>query len=247
MKKIVKALLPTSVVARIQTFRERQVTKKFKNLGAQEIFSEIYEKGLWGKSDNPQQPFYSGIGSHDKGVTEIYLDRVTAFLKSLPKTPSVVDLGCGDFSVGAELRKHCDGYVACDIVPKLVEHNKVRFKDLNVDFRVLDLIADPLPAGDVVFIRQVLQHLSNTQIQQLIPKLSPSYTYVILTEHLPKSETFVANLDKSADIDTRIGYESGIVLTKPPFNLKVADEQVLCEAPVGTSNTVIRTTLYRLK
>jgi SAM-dependent methyltransferase len=200
---------------------------------------------LWGKSEDPGQPFYSGSGSHDKNITSVYLEKVWAFLQNFPKAPDVVDLGCGDFSVGSQIRRYCNNYVACDVVPQLIEHNKNKYKDLNVDFRTLNLITDPLPAADIVFIRQVLQHLSNQQILKLIPKLQASYSYLVLTEHLPKSNTFPPNIDKPAGPDIRLPYNSGIVLTKPPFNLQIFDEQLMCEAE--EQNGVIRTTKYMLK
>ncbi len=214
-------------------------------MNTQDIFSEIYQKGLWGKSGDPSQPFYSGSGSHDKSITAVYIEKVGVFLNSYPNKPNVVDLGCGDFSVGSKLRSYCNSYVACDIVPEVIEHNKYKYKNLTVDFRVLNMITDSLPAGDIVFIRQVLQHLSNEDIKYLIPKLQASYSSLILTEHLPSSNTFLPNIDKPAGPDIRLGYNRGIVLTKPPFNLKPVDEQLICEA--NEYGGVIRTILYKLK
>ena len=40
-------------------------------------------------------------------------------------------------------------------------------EDLDVDFRVLDITSDEIPPGDVCFVRQVLQHLSNQSIINL--------------------------------------------------------------------------------
>ena len=71
-----------------------------------------------------------------------------------------------------------------------------------------------------MFIRQVLQHLSNAQISRIVPKLS-IYRLLVLTEYLPSSGDFVPNLDRPTGVGTRLGTEtdSGIVLTEPPFNL----------------------------
>jgi hypothetical protein len=204
---------------------------------------------MWGKSDDPSQPFYSGSGSHDNRITQLYVSHVTSFFKNLPNKPDIVDLGCGDFAIGSKIRQYCNHYIACDIVPALITHNKVKYKNLNVNFEVLDLNNDTLPSGDIVIIRQVLQHLTNAQIQRLIPKISLSYKILILTEHLPKSNTFLPNIDKPEGMDIRFdikaGYNSGVVLTKHPFNLRVLEEQIICE--VEENGGVIRTTLYRLK
>lgn len=245
LKNIIKFLIPNFLLTKIQIIRTLKRTLRFKRLNTQEIFSEIYENGLWGKSENPEYKYYSGSGSHDKNITTIYIDNVVAFIKNLPTKPNVVDLGCGDFSVGSQIRAYCNNYVACDIVPQLIEYNKKKYFDFNVDFRFLNLITDQLPAGDIVFIRQVLQHLSNEQIQKLIPKLYRNYSYLILTEHLPISKSFSPNLDMPAGPNIRVAFNSGVVLTAPPFNLKVIREYIVCETE--EAGGIIRSILYKLK
>ena len=159
----------------------------------------------------------------------------------------MVDLGCGDFNVGSKYQEFCGNYVACDVVPSLIDFNKEKYKTSNVDFRVLDLAEDDLPKADVVFIRQVLQHLSNRHIQNAIPKIASSYKFLVLTEHLPDSNTFIPNRDKPAGPGVRPALNSGLVLTKPPFNLKVKSERVLCEVPEDSDyGGRLRTDLYHL-
>ena len=80
-----------------------------------------------------------------------------------------MSLGCGDFNVGAQLRDLCGAYIACDIVELLIAYNRERFAELGVDFRRLDIIDKPIPEGDVIILRQVLQHLSNSQIATALP------------------------------------------------------------------------------
>jgi len=244
IQKLMKSLIKPLISSFFQSLRGYKKIRLFKSVSTKDIFSEIYQKSLWGKSDNPDQPYYSGAGSHDKAITSVYLENVSSFLQTFSTKPAVVDLGCGDFFVGSQLRSYCGQYIACDIVPELIEYNKIKYNDLDVDFKNLDLITETLPVGDIVFIRQVLQHLSNEQIQKLISKLS-SYRYLILTEHLPKLKTFVPNLDKKPGSGIRLGYHSGIVLTLPPFHLKVVNEQVLCE--VEEVDGVIKTMLYKLQ
>lgn len=244
IKKFMKILKNCLISSFFQILRSQKKIHLFKSLSTKEIFSEIYQKNLWGKSDNPDQPYYSGAGSHDKAITSVYLESVSSFLQTFSTKPAVVDLGCGDFFIGSQLRPYCGQYIACDIVSELIEYNKIKYKELDVDFKNLDLITEALPSGDIVFIRQVLQHLSNEQIQKLISKLS-SYRYLILTEHLPKLKNFVPNLDKKPGSGIRLGYHSGIVLTLPPFHLKVVNEKVLCEAE--EVDGVIKTLLYKLQ
>jgi hypothetical protein len=245
VKQYVKALLPNRVLEMIHGAKARRIARKLEGLSTQQVFSEIYTSGMWGKSADPNQPFYSGSGSHDETVVQGYVDSVTAILRNRPSKLNLVDLGCGDFSVGSRIRPFCNDYIACDIVPQLIEFNRQKFEGSGVDFRIVNLVTDPLPQGDVVVIRQVLQHLSNEQIAQVIPKLYNSFDSLILAEHLPKTEEYTPNLDKPAGPDIRTAFNSGIVLTQAPFNLKALEETVIHEAEQG--NGIIRTTLYRLK
>ena len=158
-----------------------------------------------------------------------YIKSVESFLCSLPKKPDVVDLGCGDFVIGSKLRKFCEQYIAVDIFDDLIEFNKKKFSELNVDFRVLDITRDELPGGDICFLRQVLQHLSNESICKFIKLLKNKYKYLILTEHFPETENFIPNVNKPDGPDVRLYNNSAVVLTLPPFDLKAIKEVDICE------------------
>jgi hypothetical protein len=244
IREAVRTMLPGAWVQSIRRRRARLFARQCEGMDARQIFSKIYEDSAWGRSGDPSQPFFSGSGSHDDAIITAYVDAVRAFLASFERKPDVVDLGCGDFFVGARLRPWCGAYTACDIVPELIAFNRTKFAELDVDFRTVDLVADTLPAGDVVFIRQVLQHLSNAQIAQALPKIRATYRFLVLTEHLPGMPDFVPNLDKQPGAGVRTGAGSGVVLTRPPFDLAPVDERVLCD--VAEFGGVIRTTLYTL-
>jgi hypothetical protein len=245
ISQAVKAVLPDPIVNAIRRYRCRKFNEAYGHLPSQEIFTKIYESGLWGNSHDPERPFFSGAGSDKSGVISTYLNAVQEFLRTFDRKPNVVDIGCGDFFVGEKIRPFCDGYIACDIVPTLIEFNKERFKALNVDFRVLNLTQDRLPNGDILFIRQVLQHLSNEQISQALANIiQAKYKYLVLTEHLPKKPEFQHNLDKPTGVNIRLGFGSGIVLTSPPFNLQHAGQRQLCK--VFEDGGLVATTLYTL-
>jgi hypothetical protein len=228
----------------IRNYTGRNKFKEFSDLTPEQAFTRIYEMGMWGQSGDPSKPYFSGTGSHDEKVVAPYLGAVKEFLETFDGKPDVVDLGCGDFTVGSRLRPFCANYIACDVVPKLIDFNREKFKRLDVDFRALDLTTDVLPPGEVVFIRQVLQHLSNEHILRVLPKLSATYQYLVLTEHLPGDPHFQPNLDKPAGPGIRTGINSGIVLTSPPFNFRPKAERRLCQA--READGLIVTTLYVL-
>lgn len=212
------------------------------DVSAREVFHRVYAEGHWGRSGDPDQPFFSGRGSHDAAFVEPYVAAVGCFLATAPVKLSALDVGCGDFNVGSRLRPLCAAYTACDVVEALIEHDKVKFRHLDVDFQVLDLVRDQLPRADVIFVRQVLQHLSNAQIARAAAKLAASCRYLVVTEHLPAGDAFEPNLDKPAGADIRLAFRSGVVLTEPPFRLAPASMEVLCEVPAGEG--VVRTMLY---
>ena len=217
MKSAIKKLLPLSLANTYRRIRARYAYKKYQAMSTENVFTDIYTQGVWGSNSKASGDFFSGTGSHDATVVDPYCKAVKAFLESLPSKPSVVDLGCGDFAVGSQIRQHCSSYTACDIVAPLIAANKKLYAHLDVDFRHLDMTTAALPVGDVVFIRQVLQHLSNASIQQLVPQLEKSFKYLVLTEHLSTHPGFQPNLDKPTGPDTRLGLNSGIVLTQAPW------------------------------
>lgn len=146
---------------------------------------------------------------------------------------------------GSHVQEAVDAYIAAlrpVLVPELIERNKVKFADLNVDFRYLDITSDPIPSGDIALVRQVLQHLNNDQILNFLRSLR-GYHALVVTEHLPAA-VFKSNIDKSTGGGIRVhGLEpSGIILTDAPFNLKYTSMSVLSEVPEG--DATLRTTAY---
>ena len=218
----------------------------FADRSPKDVFTKIYKEQMWGRGNDTE--FYSGSGSHTEEIVDTYVATVHKFLLNFPQKPNAVDLGCGDFNVGKKLREFCENYVACDVVPQLIERNKNFYKDSGVRFKCIDICKDQLPIGDVVFVRQVFQHLSNNQIVEVVPKLG-IYKYLVVTEALPFKSKFVSNIDKPIGDGIRClrgRTESGIVLTLPPFNLQAVSESVLSEVPVGRIAR-IRTIAYKLQ
>ncbi|RZL90073.1 MAG: class I SAM-dependent methyltransferase [Variovorax sp.] len=237
----IKERLPAPIVNALHTYRRRSTLRAFAGLSTKDVFTKIYEDRVWGGVGDAEQKYFSGSGSRDTAV-ETYVNAVRKFVQSLDRKPDVVDLGCGDFHVGSRVRPLCARYVACDIVDSLITSNVEKYKALDVDFRTLDFTQDELPPGDVVFVRQVLQHLSNAEIARTVHKIPERYRYLVLTEHVPP-EPFAHNLDKSPGPDNRLAIHSGIVLTSAPFNMAVREKTTLCE--VQEWGGIIRTIVYR--
>jgi SAM-dependent methyltransferase len=202
---------------------------------------QVYEKKLWGKGSTE---FYSGEGSHLPDLVHPYLKRVISFLTSFDKKLIVCDLGCGDFNIGKELAPFTQKYEAIDIATNLIEFNRKQFRLENLDFHCLDISEEELPHGDCAIVRQVLQHLSNAEIQKIVQKLQ-DFKYVILTEHLPQGD-FIANIDIISGQGIRIKKKSGIDLLKAPFYFKVNDCKDLVTMYLEGQKGVLVTTLYTM-
>lgn len=208
---------------------------------AKDVMNQIYEMNLWGGN---QFDFYSGIGSHDAKIIDPYLKVIIAFLESYNRSLIVCDLGCGDFNIGKHLTKYSKKYIAIDIVENLTKRNKNLYKDHNLEFYCLDIINDKLPSGDCIILRQVLQHLSNKDIEKVIKKITV-YKYIILTEHIPLGN-FVSNKDIISGQGIRLKQNSGVNILDAPFNLKIKDQKQLEEHILENNNGRILTTLFKV-
>ena len=207
----------------------------------QDIFEAVYARRMW-KMGPKAASYSSGSGSHDSAIVDPYIASVSRYVESLPFRPDAVDLGCGDFAIGSALRPQFNRFIACDIVSDVLAQNRVRYKALDVDFRLIDIANDDLPPGDIAFVRQVLQHLSNDQIARALERIRTTYPKLILTEHLPIDRNFTPNIDIETGPAIRLAIQSGVDITKPPFEISASSSEVLCE--VHLKESMIRTTLY---
>ena len=205
-----------------------------------DVMKQIYDLKLWG---GKEFDFYSGQGSHDSKIITPYLNDVITFLKSHNRPLVVCDLGCGDFNIGKQLTKYTKRYIATDIVETLIERNKITFKANNLEFQCLDITKDELPQADCLVLRQVLQHLSNSEIENIVSKLA-HYKYIILTEHLPIGD-FIPNKDIISGQGIRLRHNSGVDILQAPFTLKSATEQNFKEIVLENNKGHIVTTLYQ--
>ena len=201
----------------------------------QEVFEAIYRDKLWGGRKRFWRRFYSGSGSIGSSIVKPYIEAIAPHIANR----SIVDIGCGDFFIGKQLVPLAARYIACDIARPLIEFNRKKFSGATLEFHILDAAEDQLPDGDIVIIRQVLQHLDNASVSKVTAKLS-KYRMAIITEHVP-ADKFIANLDMPTGTGNRTSIHSGLVLSEPPFSLPVGE--TICE--VSQHGGLIRTNLHR--
>lgn len=218
------------------------VTKKTKApWPTKEAMEQVYAMKLWGGGTSD---FYSGAGSHLPSIVQPYTTALVSFLKSFNSPLTVCDLGCGDFNVGKRLVEHTKKYIAVDIVKSLIDRNKENFKERNLEFQCMDITSDELPAGDCAVLRQVLQHLSNAEVQCILDKIT-AFKYVIVTEHIPEGD-FIPNKDIISGQGIRLKKQSGLNIMAAPFNFKVKDEKQLVSVQLNDCKGMIITTCYTL-
>lgn len=247
-KSFIRQLLPESVLERYRRYVRRRNQRQNQGLTAEQVFTAIYEENRWGGKSGE---FCSGSGTTEESVVLPYIKMVVERAASEGFAGlSFVDLGCGDFRVGKQLRPLCSRYIGVDIVKTLILKNTELYGDSCTRFVAMDMVMGELPNGDVCFVRQVLQHLSNEEIVTILRKLT-KYRWVFITEHHPMdSELVVPNVEKAHGGDVRVWDNSGVFLSEPPFSIPSEDLEVVLEVPgVGladrTDQGVIRTYLYR--
>ncbi len=206
--------------------KKERVKKPWPTKAAME---QVYEMKLWGAGN--EFVFYSGEGSHQPEIVTPYIQTVTSFLKSFSQPLRVCDLGCGDFNIGKQLLPFTKKYSAVDIVCDLINYNKAKFQDAKLIFQCLDIAVDSLPIADCAIVRQVLQHLSNAEVQSILYKLK-QFKYIVLTEHIPLGE-FIPNKDIISGQGNRLKHKSGLDVFTEPFNIKVKSKTVLCDICLG--------------
>jgi SAM-dependent methyltransferase len=210
-----------------------RIHRTYNTMSVAETFRKIYLTKAWG--DNGE-PFCSGTGSRGP-ISDQYCAFVTKFIRD-HQVQSIVDLGCGDFSVGRQIVEGSSvSYTGIDVVPELIEHHKSTVQDPRVKFRCADITKDPLPAADLCLVRQVLQHLSNDEITKALANLR-NFPQILISEDVPvQPKSF--NRDKPHGPDVRSYYGSGVYVEHPPFSRRVSK---LWELPLR-GDSLLRTVL----
>jgi Methyltransferase domain len=146
-------------------------------------------------------------------AADYYVEQMAALLRKdkleIGRPLKIIDLGCGDFEVAKALLKHLPDatYMGCDIVPNLVDHHSRIYSNERITFKVVDIVSDEVPDGDVCLIRQVFRHLPNADIAKALKKLK--YKFIYITEGHPVERTGAINPDKGVGFDVRFDWRTG--------------------------------------
>lgn len=218
---------------------KKDIQKAKKRWTTQAVMTQIYDNKMWGGAEHD---YFSGEGSHMQELIVPYIRIVLDFLKSFKEPIVVCDLGCGDFNIGSYFVEYTKKYIGVDIVESLIKRNKEKYKNKNLEFHCLNISTAELPSADCVIVRQVLQHLSNHEINELLLKLN-KYKYLLITEHIP-SKDFEPNIDIITGQGIRLKKNSGVDILMHPFNFKTKSSEKILEVK-HDAKSIIVTSLYR--
>ncbi|MFO7722557.1 MAG: class I SAM-dependent methyltransferase [Bacteroidales bacterium] len=179
------------------------VALRYRFLPPENVFTEIYEKNLWGGEQSR-----SGPGS-DPNQTNKLVNELPALLHRY-QVKSMLDIPCGDFQWMVKVDLTGIVYHGADIVEPLIEKNIREYQDEHRKFSKINLLEDPLPPGDLILCRDCLVHLSYRDILLALKNISNSKSKYLLTT------TFSARKENQ-DIVT--GQWRPINLQAPPFSL----------------------------
>ena len=249
IKKILKFLLAKKVILFLKKMLINYDLRKYKKLSNKKIFINIYKFQKWNNNKIDFEKYNSGPGSDNSNFALEYQKKISKFLQTLKTKPIIADVGCGDFEIGSKLVEFSSKYYAIDVFEDLINFNKKKFLNLKVDFLTLDITKDDLPYADVYILRTVLQHLSNKAISNFLLNMKNKCKFLIITEHLPDKRIidFTPNKDITSGPYIRLYKNSGVDLTKKPFNLKVNDKKTLFISESKNMEGILDTTLLEIK
>ena len=140
-----------------------------------EIFENIINKRQW-----REVPCGSGSTlAYTAGLRQQLPEFVARFGIS-----SVLDLPCGDYSWMSQVTWPASvRYHGADIVDSMIDQN--RRNHPNIQFSVIDICQDPLPTADLLFCRDCLFHLSQTDIGRAFDNIASSDIRWVLTTTYP--------------------------------------------------------------
>ena len=181
-----------------------------------ERFSAIYDKGLW--QHNLKDVPGSGEGS-SLAATAVLRSELPDMLNKL-KLETLVDLGCGDFT-WMRMLYLSQKYIGVDVVPSVIETNVNSFSNSRRNFVCLDVAEDELPDGDAILCREILFHLSFSDIGAVLRNCSRK----------PRRYLF-ATTDSSTLInaDIRSGDFRRLNLRRAPLSFPVPDYEIADDA-----------------
>lgn len=223
LREFALSALPSPLRQALSQMRLNIEAQAFARITRKDSFDRVYGDGLW---------FGGGAeGGSGEGSYGEYADHFVGFIHRFLAehgVKSILDIGAGDFNIGRRIVAEVDRYVAADVSSVIIEQNREKYRDIhNVDFIQLDACVDRFPDADLIIIRQVLQHLSNDEIELILNNIkSANAKYALIVEFIPSAAVYDGpNIDLKSH-GPLIRPRSAVEIDKPPFSrdAKIVDQ-----------------------
>jgi len=166
------------------SFRQ-QDNKKEEDNARLNSFSDIYKNDVWGGEGGSGTGSLMSSTENVRKTLDLVVDRVKSELGV--ERVRLLDLPVGDFVwMRHWLANRTDvNYMGMDIVPHLIEEHSDEFKDRHDwAFQHHDIVKDPLSADyDVIFSRQMTQHLQTVDTLSVLRHFSASGKYLLISNY----------------------------------------------------------------
>ncbi|MFA5031206.1 MAG: glycosyltransferase [Patescibacteria group bacterium] len=150
--------------------------------GAESIFTNIYQNNKWHGTESR-----SGHGSTLAATEKIREGIPTLFKKYKIKT--IIDAACGDWNWMRHLTSTLDfeSYMGIDIVKDIIDKNIENHENEKITFHNMNLINQNLTTkADVIVCRDMLNHLSNFDVIEVLKNFIQSGSTYMLITNFPK-------------------------------------------------------------
>jgi len=147
--------------------------------GLKDRFTEVFLYNHWGDSESA-----SGWGSRRDSPSVKAALEALRFITQKYEISSMNDIPCGDFNWIHEFLNEFPkiGYRGFDIVDPLIERNRQLFPQFN--FGVLDVTSDIPPKADLIFCKDLVNHLTHSDIARAVGNMKASgSTYLLATNN----------------------------------------------------------------
>lgn len=191
-------------------------------------FTRIYTNGEWTHGSNDAENL-SGTNNKE-GNVKVLRNWLINRWKEFDSRMSLLDLGCGDLLLWKRFipffLDNRFSYTGVDIVDFLIEkHRKEYSKHQFICQEIEEYLKTQTDKfHDVIMISDVLFHLENSKIQNILKRVIQSkYGYLIFCDSHPYHEQFEHSTDINKDRDITIrnnALYTPLCLMLPPFNLK---------------------------
>jgi 2-polyprenyl-3-methyl-5-hydroxy-6-metoxy-1,4-benzoquinol methylase len=168
-----------------------------------EVFSKIYKEDLWHGG--------SGAGSKIENVKE-YVDILQKYIDK-PEIKTVLDLGCGDWQFSKFLDLSSVSYLGVDVVESVIDSNNSLYSAPNIEFIGRDITTYEIPKADLIICKDVLQHLCNKDVIEILIKIIKSSKFSLITNDFTSGD--------KVNKDINNGNYRCLDLSLSPFNLDV--------------------------